>query len=51
MFPPMTRLKLESVQIRMTTIEKEELQKLAELVNMSLSGYIRYLIARESGKL
>jgi hypothetical protein len=44
----MPRLKLDTVQIRLTANEKEILKKLADRENMSLSGYIRYLIAQKS---
>ena len=44
----MPRLKLETVQIRMTTEEKEILKKLSDKMRMSYSAYIRYLLVRES---
>lgn len=43
-------LKTELVQLRLTPQEKEALAALAEKQRMSVSGYLRWLIHKESEK-
>jgi len=43
-------LKTEKIQLRLTREEREALQKLADREKMSVSGYIRWIINRESKK-
>jgi hypothetical protein len=45
------RLKSQKIQLRLTPLERENLEALASKNQMRLSEYIRWLIHRESEKL
>jgi len=51
MSPADPPLKSQKIQLRLTPLEREYLEALATKQQMSMSGYLRWLIRREAQKL